>query len=839
PNLEMILEVVQLIEGLDVDQKTQLRENYNVRSASVGMLQRQLVNQVKRETRDLDMEAFWQLYERVDRMPWSEDARERLNLVWNDRKETLMRQAEPELRNGSLKQLRIWEAQWGEKDWGDSYIPGQFRDLTLGLIRGIVQDASATYEELSEVYNFHFDEEILRNPEAASNMAGRLLNRFLYEHGFTELGQFVADNPQHWVALDCYVGNLVDLLKNGQLHRLTHFLQDHPFSIIDGLTLNYINESGSELLEIPGSDVEALRKWLEDYSISQAVRVDVDTSDEIFYGLLDVLERRAQRPWVGYLFVDAAQMYLRTEQWLKLDQLIAKGREVFNYGQPIDCGVEFLIYQEKQNWLQSVQEILTMPRFDRMAEAVTVASLPMVDEYSPVVSADGKRLYFARRTGNATSYDIVYSTSLGDTAWSLPRSMPVFSTSRNEVPLSLNASENELLLFLEGRLAISRKVHGVWQQAKSLEGTIAEQTWHGPATLSNDGKYLIVELAASQWMRSTVTDTDLFLAERKGVGIYDLIGPLSNLNTYFRESGPLLSYDNRTLYFSTDGRDGLGGKDVYMVQRLGSGWHEWSEPVNFGASINSFFDDENLKLATAAAGVSGFLNVRKSNVTLTGDIFQVELPELVRPKPMRVVKIPVQIPDYISTEGLQISVTDSDGITFSNGVLQDSGYIVLVPEDMNELEVVVEPDDPSIIPVEFSVELMEDTIRAPIVPINSIDSVISGLERIRLLQAYAVNQADFSPDENVQQQLRQILDLVKDQPDKHIVIHAYSDDIGTEEYNLMLCRQRAEAVGEFLQQLGLDEEKIQLVSHGKSDFIASNLTESGRARNRRVEVGIE
>ncbi len=58
----------------------------------------------------------------------------------------------------------------------------------------------------------------------------------------------------------------------------------------------------------------------------------------------------------------------------------------------------------------------------------------------------------------------------------------------------------------------------------------------------------------------------------------------------------------------------------------------------------------------------------------------------------------------------------------------------------------------------------------------------------------------------------------------------------TPTYNLDLSRQRAEAVGAYLVNVGVDPSKILIIGAGENSPIASNATDEGRAENRRVEV---
>ena len=71
-----------------------------------------------------------------------------------------------------------------------------------------------------------------------------------------------------------------------------------------------------------------------------------------------------------------------------------------------------------------------------------------------------------------------------------------------------------------------------------------------------------------------------------------------------------------------------------------------------------------------------------------------------------------------------------------------------------------------------------------------------------------------------------------------IYVYGYTDDIGTQEYNLKLSQRRAQAVRDYLVQAGLDPNIISSKGFGKSDPRVRGEGPDARAINRRVEIGI-
>ena len=70
-------------------------------------------------------------------------------------------------------------------------------------------------------------------------------------------------------------------------------------------------------------------------------------------------------------------------------------------------------------------------------------------------------------------------------------------------------------------------------------------------------------------------------------------------------------------------------------------------------------------------------------------------------------------------------------------------------------------------------------------------------------------------------------------------IVGYTDGVGSNAYNEKLSLRRAESVRNYLAGHGVPADKITVEGKGKSDPIADNKTEAGRAKNRRVEVEVD
>jgi outer membrane protein OmpA-like peptidoglycan-associated protein len=94
-------------------------------------------------------------------------------------------------------------------------------------------------------------------------------------------------------------------------------------------------------------------------------------------------------------------------------------------------------------------------------------------------------------------------------------------------------------------------------------------------------------------------------------------------------------------------------------------------------------------------------------------------------------------------------------------------------------------------------------------------------------------------DAKSQQQLREVANQLKATPNGQVRVLGHTDDRGSRAYNERLSRRRAEAVQAYLRGQGVPADRMKVEWFGYDRPIKENETDTGRARNRRVEVVVE
>ncbi len=87
--------------------------------------------------------------------------------------------------------------------------------------------------------------------------------------------------------------------------------------------------------------------------------------------------------------------------------------------------------------------------------------------------------------------------------------------------------------------------------------------------------------------------------------------------------------------------------------------------------------------------------------------------------------------------------------------------------------------------------------------------------------------------------IKEIGSVVKNSDSRYVSVEGHTDSIGSVSYNQHLSEERARSVGNALVREGMPRNRMRVGGYGESKPVASNGTESGRQRNRRVEIVIE
>lgn len=231
-----------------------------------------------------------------------------------------------------------------------------------------------------------------------------------------------------------------------------------------------------------------------------------------------------------------------------------------------------------------------------------VTKLPAVvnssaEESFPLLTPDGKRLYFARALysgnegGEFAGQDIWYVERKGNTWVRGDQQLRVLNNRNNNVVVGFGA-KNKKLYYTNG------------SPYQRLDGIYAIPMASG-SKKSRSELLRIPELDNLDFIGFYVSpDLDVILLSMRGLdseGKEDLYYTIKDatgawvkprtlgatINTKGFEISPFLSADKKRLYFASNGHPGEGDADIFYSERLYDSWETWGVPVNLGKSINS------------------------------------------------------------------------------------------------------------------------------------------------------------------------------------------------------------------------------------------------------------
>lgn len=260
------------------------------------------------------------------------------------------------------------------------------------------------------------------------------------------------------------------------------------------------------------------------------------------------------------------------------------------------------------------------------------------NEIGPVISPDGKTLFFSRIShpqnahGENGSQDIWYS-EFRTNRWSNAVRMPnivnkdvynsIYSITPDGNTILLKGSYNKGVYQTRG-FSISKRVRRSWSAPETIEIPDYEKMSKGEfdcAFLSNDGLTLIISFSEKKKGRND----DLYVSFKDKDGKWSRPQSLGqDVNTAaYMETTPFLAADGLTLYFSSDRPGGQGGYDIYSSRRLDATWKKWTKPVNLGPSVNTpGFEGY---YTVAAAGDYAYWSSNDPAKTKKGDVYRLSL----------------------------------------------------------------------------------------------------------------------------------------------------------------------------------------------------------------------
>lgn len=467
------------------------------------------------------------------------------------------------------------------------------------------------------------------------------------------------------------------------------------------------------------------------------------------------------------------------------------------------------------------------------------------DEYWPSLSADEQTLVItvklpvnAGSGATGPQQEDFYVSYWKDGHWSKVKDVgPPLNTSDNEGAQSLSVDGKRMYFTACNRpdgigncdIYVSFKKGDSWSEPVNLGEPINSASSEKQPSISPDGRtlYFISNRAGG------FGGFDIYSSHLDDNGHWETPVNLGDsINTPYNEQSPFIHPDNQTLYFSSDGWIGMGGYDLFVSRRKEDGG--WGRPVNLGYPINTQKDEIGL-FVNAKGNKAYFASSRKEGRGL--DIYSFDLYPEAQPIPVSYMKGTVFDSETKQKISARFELIDLQSGKLINQAISGSvtgSFLVTIPSN-KDYALNVSKDGYLFYSDNFSMTDKHDALH-PFLKDIALKKIKVGEIVVLKNIFFATNSFELKEESVVE--LNKLRDFLQKNKNVRIELSGHTDNVGSEEYNQKLSENRANSVKEFLLKQGLPEERIVSKGYGKTQPVASNDNNEGRALNRRTEFKV-
>jgi outer membrane protein OmpA-like peptidoglycan-associated protein len=359
----------------------------------------------------------------------------------------------------------------------------------------------------------------------------------------------------------------------------------------------------------------------------------------------------------------------------------------------------------------------------------------------------------------------------------------------------------------------------------------------GHPAISADGKFLVFSLDKG------VNGSDLYVSSKISDSKWSKPTKLSTqVNTIKDEVFPIIDGDS-VLYFSSDGKLGFGGLDIYKIAfkegKIEGESQLLSKPFNTESDDYSVSFNDDLK-------TQGFVVSDRENGAGDADLyyFNTRIPWKLN------LQIQNEKGELITNKEVKIQI---NGVNSQMKILNSGSYEKLELEPNSLVSLKLSHSD-SLINKDFKVPNSNGKDTTLVVIVWEKKGVIQEIKNNNLIESLATGSIKkyqfnsvyfdfnkFSFAKTYEQDLLNLVALLKDNPDKQVIVKTFSDERGDILYNLELTTKRAKEIFNFLVKNGIDSNQIKLQSLGEAVYeekCSPKCDESIHSKYRRADFEI-
>ena len=349
----------------------------------------------------------------------------------------------------------------------------------------------------------------------------------------------------------------------------------------------------------------------------------------------------------------------------------------------------------------------------------------------------------------------------------------------------------------------SSRSGSTWSEPVTVEITSVDSLdVVGHPTLSSDE----LRLFFASERRNGMGGKDIWFSERESTS--EKFGRPRNLGAIINTEGdelyPYMRNDS-TLYFASDGHGGMGGLDIFVTTLDSLG--EWTKPVNLKSPINSIGNDYGISFHPSEER-GFFISNRDVKNGLDDDIYY-----FIEPPVLFTISGTIKNQSSLQfVEGATVSLSGSDGsnyttnssekgtFLFTNSQIKLDNTYILTIEKKNFFSFT---DTISTVGLEFSRDFEED-YQISVIPDAPI--VLPDI-------LYELSKWELRPQ--FEDSLRGLIELLQVNPNITIELGSHTDSRDTYEKNDILSQKRAQSVCDYLVIRGIDPFRLTAKGYGE------------------------
>ncbi|WP_035557425.1 OmpA family protein [Hymenobacter sp. IS2118] len=491
-------------------------------------------------------------------------------------------------------------------------------------------------------------------------------------------------------------------------------------------------------------------------------------------------------------------------------------------------------------------------------------------DYGPVVSADESTIVITSRRagstggkkdpeGNGYFEDIYQATWTGKT-WSRAANLgaPV-NTDDHNATVGLAPDGQRMLVYSGGNggdILEANLSGSAWGKPKQLGSRINTRSHETSASYSPDGRYLYF---VSNREEGSLGGSDIYKVELDGRAPAVNLGSI--INTPYGEEGVFMQPDGKTMFFSSEGHNTMGGYDIFKsVFENG----KWSKPENLGWPINT--PDDDVFFVTSASGRHGyyssdrpgglgakdiyritFLGAEKQPLLSEEDqllasrlapIKQTVLAPAVEVATAQVTILKGTVTDDATKQPLEATIDlidNTSGLTIATFRSNSTSgrYLVSLPSGTN-YGIVVRQDGYLFHSENF--DLPAGAAYAEVVKDIALKRLEMGVTIVLKNIFFDTGKASLRPESTAE--LERLQKLLTETPALKLEMAGHTDDVGEAAKNQDLSQRRAQAVVTYLTQHGIAAGRLTAAGYGETRPVAPNTNKANRQLNRRTEFKV-